>query len=166
MMATRRPVCWQARITSRASGVGVAVACGRSFGVSQRRLDPAGGIQVEAGRVPEHLDRVVLPGYCLRQRLAVGAEQLAESGARPRGGESGEDAADRPVEVEQQVARAPDDAAQLDRGRCRHGAGSWPMVLQMLSNQARASSTYWEPIEVSSSPMVWWNSIASLPIRS
>jgi hypothetical protein len=76
-------------------------------------------------------------------------------------GEPGEEVADWPVEVEQEVAGAADDGAQLDRGCRPHGVSWWLMVVQMLSNQARASSTYWDPIELSSSLMVWWNSTAS-----
>jgi hypothetical protein len=93
-------------------------------------------------------------------------EEFLELGRDTECGEPGEEVADWPVEVEQEVAGAADDGAQLDRGCRPHGVSWWLMVVQMLSNQARASSTYWDPIELSSSLMVWWNSTASLPIRS
>ena len=65
MTATRRPVWWQARMTSRASGVGVALLAAVSLGVSECGLDQGSGVQVEAGGEAEYLDRVVLVRYGL-----------------------------------------------------------------------------------------------------
>jgi hypothetical protein len=56
---------------------------------------------VDVGRIPKDLDGIVLSGQRIRRRLTVRAEEPTKLVGDSRRGQSGEDAAERPVEVEQ-----------------------------------------------------------------
>ena len=78
--------------------------CG-DFVVGHLGLDPGGQVGADGGRVGEYLDRVGGAGDVGGQ-LGVVAEELAQLVGDGAGGQSGEDGADRAVEVQQQVAGA------------------------------------------------------------
>src|SRR5688572_3614441 len=95
----------------------------------------------------------------------VGREDVEQLEDDVAGGAAREDGADGAVEIEQEAARACEQLRDVGDGRGCHSSVSRLMVLQMVSNQVCICSTYWEPVEVSSSLVAWWKSVTSLPMR-
>ncbi len=106
------------------------------------------------------------------ERITTGVHVVRESySARPhffnelvghlrRGPLSAEHRADGSVEVEQH------DGARGEKVSERHRSGSRATLVQMLSNHATDCATYCEAIESGSPSALWWNRVASLPMRS
>jgi len=131
-------------------------------------FDTAGKIAGNCGGVEQDLVWIICD-LVRRHWMTLTSKQFAElDGDRGRG-KAGEDGADRAVEVEKEGSSPSEETPQglvSAVAAPRHRAKSVLTVVHMLSNQVRAWSTYWEPVDESSSVTEWWKRMASLPIRS
>jgi hypothetical protein len=118
-------------------------------------LDSRCDVGGDRGRVAQDVEQVAGGRQRLRDLDAVGREDREQLGDDRASGSAGEHRAEWAVEVEQQAARSGEQLRELvDRGRDHDVAGRLTVV-QMVSNQVRICSTYCDPVEVSSSVVVW-----------